>query len=517
MADPIRIVFGDEADSEELRSKLARPISIRLCDGGDWNQQLLLLTLVDLLRRVLPRVEVDLDDENVPAHSKLPPGPATLRARINEVSAFGREVGVDAGEQDALKVLVGANADQQASAPALHVNGRGWASFVGTEPGAISVDEGLNPIGPLTAACRAAAAIVGRLLGETDTLAARAYWDALDPRAPMATAPEREPATLGRRVEALLMGCGSIGGAVAYAFARTPGIGGELILLDDQALEDRNLAKAILARPDDVAAGRNKVDVAADELGFHRDLILTPRVKTLANHVAERPRAEPLPLVLCAVDSIESRRELQDSLPLEVVNGACDGADAFVSGHITDAGPCVYCLHIEQVLDSAATRIRLIEGTTGMPARAAAELIEKRVPLSATHLIKIERYRGLKNGALARYLGETLDQLYESELRYGEQHLDLAQGTRVAIPAPWVTALVGFLVAAEALKYGHPNLQAHRLGPAGESGLRYHEHVGEPSGIVTNLPPRFPGQECLCNDERRLRLMHERYRTPVQS
>ena len=518
MADPIRIVFGDEADFAELRAALGRTVSIQLADPSDWNQQLLLLALLDLLRRVLPCVRVELGGADVAAHPDLPPGPDALDARVEEVAGFGCEPGVCA-DQTAVQVVIGAGG-QQEEPPTLHVDGRGWQSFVGTEPAAIDVDEGANAIGPLTAACRAASAVVRGLLAEpgeeSSSWPERAYWDALAVGAPTPTPPDRAPAPLQPRVEALLMGCGSIGGAAAYALARTPGLEGALDLLDAQALEPPNQSKAILARPADAVAGRAKVEIAEAELA-HLHLDVDPQEMALADYVAGSPAERTLPLVLCAVDSVESRRELQDCLPLEVVNAACDGADVFVSGHLTDAGPCVYCLHIERVLNAEAARIRLIEGATGIPARAAAELIEKRAPLNPTHLTQIERHRKMKQGALARYRGATLDRLYDSALRYGEEHLDLEAGTRVAIPAPWVTALAGFLLAAEALKHGQPELREHCLGPTGGLGIRYYEDLAMPSGIVTNQPPRFPGQECLCNDPRRLRLLHERYRTSVEA
>lgn len=44
--------------------------------------------------------------------------------------------------------------------------------------------------------------------------------------------------------------------------------------------------------------------------------------------------------------------------------------------------------------------------------------------------------------------------MYRSEFLYGEARLRLEGGTEAAVPAPFVTALAGFLLAAEALKAG---------------------------------------------------------------
>lgn len=513
MIDPVRVVFGGEAANDALREKLAGTVAIQLADHSDWNQQLLLLALVDLLRRLLSSVEVNGVDD-VAAHVDLPPGPATLSERLELVSSYGCPAG-DCPEETAAEFVIGAGSDDGWPDGAIHVNGRGWVSYVGRAAGAIALDEGSNPIGALSAACRAAAVVVRKLVEGDDGMPGEgSYWDSLTLAPVSIDAPSRPPAPLQPNVEALLMGCGSIGGAVAYTLARAPGLAGELILLDSETLEDRNQAKAILARPDEIENRREKVDVAAEELD-HSGIESLPRRLSLEDFVASRPREQTLPLVLCAVDSIASRRELQDCLPLEVVNAACDGADVFVSGHVTDQGPCVYCLHIEQVLDSEAARINILARETGIPPRAVAQLVDQDVPLNQTHLTAIERHRGLETGALDRYCGQTLEELFESALRYGEQHIDLDDETRVAIPAPYVTALAGILLAAEALKAGQSDLHPYRLGP-GALGIRYYEAVGDAGGMLTD-PPRYAGGECLCNDPRRLRLLKARYQLDAQA
>lgn len=518
MLDPVRTLFGDDSATAVVRERLGGTVQIELADPSQWDQQILLLALVDLLRRVLPSVEVVLESETE-AHPSLPNGRTTLIERVTEVSDYGCETS-PAGAEPAAVIVVGARATGEESGAAdIHVSGSGWISYLGLDPGTIDTGEGMNPVGPLAAACRASSAVLGLLLGEHSPwppLTEPCYWDALDNAPPSASPPKRAAAPLHPRLKALLMGCGSIGGAAAYTWARVPDLAGELSLLDPQTLQERNRSKAILARPHDVAANTRKADVAEAELAAHvADLDVKVEPISLADFVAGRPREQPLPLVLCAVDSVESRRELQDCLPLEVINAACGANDINLSGHVTDNGPCVYCLHIERVLDREQAQISILVAETGMPPQQIAVLISQRAPLEINHLRGIERHRQLEAGALDHQRGRTLEQLFRDEILYSEQRIDVGEGGQVAIPAPHVSALAGILLAGEALKACQEELAAHRLGPYG-SAIKYAEDLTRPGGLLSNAA-RYPGPECLCNDPRRLRLLRERHQLSVQA
>jgi hypothetical protein len=69
-------------------------------------------------------------------------------------------------------------------------------------------------------------------------------------------------------------------------------------------------------------------------------------------------------------------------------------------------------------------------------------------------LRRIENNRGLELGSLAPHEGRTIDATYRSEFLYDEARLWLQGGIEAAAQAPFVTAPVGFLLAAETLKAG---------------------------------------------------------------
>lgn len=497
------------ADEDELKAALGQTVRVALPPGTPrWRHQLIALALVDMLGRLFPRIEV-VCDAGARADPQLPPGPALLAERLEEVRRHGVEPEPLGDPQ--LTVRVGAGADEAD----IYVDAREWQSYVGTRPSQLPDEDGRAiAVGPLASSCRAAAQVFQRLLAELlpgTTAIESSYWSALtyekgegpfaDPELPVPT-----------RLEAVLVGAGSIGGAAAYLFARTPQLDGELDLVDPQALEEHNPDRALLATQRAAAGGAIKVELAAAALE-HLPLAARPQRMTIAEFVAARPREQTLPLVLSAVDSAWARREIQDCLPLELVNAACNPTAIAVSGHVTGDGPCVYCLHLPEVLDSERILVKLIAAATGLPPMTVIPLMIDHVKLSDDHLRAIERNRGLALGTLQQHRGAEIEDLYRAALLYGEVAIRTASGLEAAVAAIFVTALAGFVLAGEALKAaGGEALAPYRLGVRGQLGTKYEESLfHSPNTSLVAPARRHEGSECLCRSPRRLRIMRQRY------
>jgi molybdopterin/thiamine biosynthesis adenylyltransferase len=508
----IRTLAGEEGMPPHVAERLARPVRVVVTHTERWASQIAACCLVDLLGRLLPKLVIDVDPAAA-AHPLLPPGPVTLAERLEEARhhALIDPAPSAADASAALTIAVGggsAHAD-------IHIDGSGWVAYLGEAPPIDLPDDDRNPIGPLTAACRGASQVVQRLLGEllpTTTRVPGGFWSAFtmgpwDPQATTGTPLSGTPC-----VDAVLMGAGSIGGATAYALARVPGLIGRLYVVDPDALEEPNSRKALLARRHDIAGAREKQEVAKAELDHHAHLHVTGHRASLAQFVAARPHNDPLPLVLCAVDSIPARRELADHMPLEAVNSACGDSDISISGHRTDDGPCVYCLYITTVLDGERARSRIIARDLKIPKLTIDELRTYRTPLDRNHLTVIERRRELEPGALDRYVGKTIDELFDAEFLYGEVTLRGEDHARAALQLAFVPALAGILLAGEALKAGAGQaLAAYRLGPRSELKTEYTESLlQQPVGML-HSPPRSAPSACLCHSTRRLGLMRTRY------
>lgn len=506
----LRLIAGSEtAGDQVLRILDETTIRVELEARPPWRRQVLAWALVDLLGRLFPRIEVR-GAEAAPAHALLPPGPALLRDRLESARTHGISPQPAAGDP-AVTIVIGEGAAVEG---AVYCDGDGWQSYLGPASSELLGDGDEDvPIGALAAACRAAAHAFALAMVEL-----RGLPHALDPTYSSALTyqaadrPLDDPVLRApSRVHAVLGGAGSVGGAAGYAFARVPDLGGELDIVDPQVYEPHNPDRALLATEARAAARAEKAQSVADVLSHLPDLHARPFRGTFETWVASRPIG-PLPLALSTFDSIDARRELQDSLPLDVINAACGEDDIAVSGHRTDDGPCVYCLHIAQVLDTERITFKLIVATTGLPPRLVQAWMEQHVRLDASALAQIERNREFAPGTLSTFVGCTLLELHRRGLGYGEEALQTDEGT-AAVAAPWVTALAGFLLAGEALKAGdHETFSTFRLGPWAPGRTHYAEELyASARHAIVSPVPRWEGTECLCRSTRRLRLLAERY------
>ncbi len=514
----LRVIQRGADDGEaDICALLDQTVRIVLPSGTPpWRHQLLAVALVDQLGRLFPRIEI-VSESDAPADPRLPPGAGRLVERLEAARARGFAPAPPTDE-----VAVTAAIGPAAGDADVHVDGTGWQSYVGAQPSRLhGDDDSVVPVGPLIAACRGANQVVQLVLGERLAQPAQtiesSYSSALTYQC--STEPFDDPAlTPPLRLEAVLVGAGSIGGAGVYLFANVADLAGELDVVDDDALAEHNPDRAILATEELAARGAVKVEVAADALAHLPALDARPHRQRFEEFVAARPREAPLPVVLSAVDSVASRREIQDAVPREVIDAACGLDQISCSGHGTDEGPCVYCLQVENVLDSERIKYRLIAQATGLPEPTVIALLVKETPLTSQHLAAIETHRrahgeSVPVSAFDSYLGKTLDTLYREKFLYGEALVTTEGGGQAAVAAPFITALAGFLLAGEALKAAAGGAYApFRLGPRGEIATMYREDPwSSPVNALLLNPPRWPTSECLCRSPRRLRLLRARY------
>jgi ThiF family protein len=510
------IQSGSEEQNQAILAALDDPtIRILVPAEPDVSDQLLALALVDLLGRLFPRIEVPCPSD-IAADPRLPPGAPSLAERLEEARAHGCAA-LPTGEAS-FTIALG-RTDTGAD---LYADGHGWHSYLGSTPSRLPHDaDETIPVGALVGACRAAAHTFTQLL--EGFVAAREiptgeYFSALSYRTETGPFSEAVP-ELGGRLDAVLVGAGSIGGALVYLLARCPGLTGALAIVDPQSLDEHNLDRAILATAADTRAKSAKATVAAEALAHLPGLDVDPREERISQFLASRGREEMLPLLCSAVDTFDSRREIQDCLPLELINAACNPAEVMISGHRTDDGPCVCCLHMAQVLDAEQIRARLIARDTRVPFGQVVAWMNQRVQLPSQALRGIEINTHRSAGSLEPYAGRTIEELWSEQFMYGATKVGTDGGAVAQVAAPWVTALGGFLLAGEALKAAAGGAyDAYRLGPrAGAPGLRYVEAVYvSPRHAQLTVPARWEGSQCLCNSPRRLRLLRERYGLSVR-
>jgi hypothetical protein len=506
----VRFLSGGDDDKRALLDLLDKgTVGLLLADLPSWHDQVLAITLVDLLGRLFPRLA--LANTTAQSDPSLPPGPASLYDRLAAARAHGGLARVAPGTPD-LTIAVGA-----VDGPAdVFVAATGWQTYLGPVPGRLPETDDRCSVGPVAAACRAAAVAFTRILGE---LAVRpeqtqGYADILT----YAHGPE--PLPEGDRpvpafLNAMLVGAGSVGGAVVHTLKYLPALEGRLAVIDPQPLEPDNPGRALLATAAAAAERTGKVDVARDGLAHH-GIVVDPARKTVTQWHAEQPPRTALPLVLTAVDTAKARRAIQDCLPYRLINAACSPDEVQISGHVTGDGPCVCCLQMPQVTDRHLARKRMIAAATGLPEDMVSQLVTLGVPLEQPHLQQIERTQDLPGGSLAQYVGRPLLDVWNEQLIYGGTLVRGGGAMRGIVANAFVTALAGVLVAAEALKHDNPIEGQRLLGPTSETQYRESPYAGPLHGTLDNLP-RWPTDECLCRSTRRALIASQIYGTPIPS
>lgn len=506
----VRFLSGNDADMQEVLDRLdGATIAILLPERPSWHEQVLAITLVDLLGRLFSRLALPATAAH--ADPALPPGPAALSERLESSRAHGGLAPAAPGPPG-LTIAVG-DADGPAD---LHVAATGWQTYLGPAPGRLPPPADRCPVGPIAAACRAAAAAFTALLGG---LAARpqqtpGYADILT----YARGPD--PLPEGDRptpvvLNAVLVGAGSVGGAAIHTLSYLPGLDGTLTVVDPQQLDPDNPDRALLATAAAAAARTAKVDVARDALAHHHCAVVPAR-KTVTQWHAEQPPRTALPLVLTAVDSPEARRAIQDCLPHHLLNAACSANEVQISGHVTGNGPCACCLHMPQLTDRQTARKKMIAAATGLLEEHVSQLVTLGIPLEHQHLQQIERTQALPAGALGQYLRRPLLDLWNDRLVYGGSPVRAGGAVRGIVANAFVTALAGVLLAAEALKHDNPIDGQMALGPDSDTQYRESPYAGPLNGAFEN-PPRWPTHECLCRSTRRALIASEIYGTTIAS
>lgn len=508
MSDPrLRFLTGSPDDDEEVL-RLLDNSTIRVMSTvplAERRHQVLLFVLVDLLGRVFPRVDVAVEARTAAAPS-LPPGPPTVGARLKDIGRHS-PLGAQPGGEPVVTIHVGPGA----SDADIHVDASEWQSYLGTRESRLPAPRRECSIGPMAAACRAAATAYALVLAPVRQAAAppeESYRSSLSHR--VATDPLSDPFPESPDpLDLLQVGAGSIGGATAVALRYEIGLAGRLVACDYEQLDDTNPYRALLATAAAAAARANKAEELKAALAHHAGLEVKPHVRNVTEWEATLVGPTALPLTLVAVDSRESRELIQDALPLDVINAAVDGDVLAVSGHRTGSGACMCCLHMPAVLDAAQIKNRLIASATGISQGQVNELRVRSTPLADILLRHVELHRRLPPGALSAYAGRTLDDLYAAEILYNESVVMTTTGTRVAVAAPFVTALAGVLLAAEAIKRSTPALAPYALGPDGPA-IRYWENPYlSHHGWLDEHVPR--GEICLCRSTRRLRMLADLY------
>jgi hypothetical protein len=286
-----------------------------------------------------------------------------------------------------------------------------------------------------------------------------------------------------------LLGAGSVGSSAIYAALLIGITGGPVELVDPDSFRARNKLRYPVLR---AVVTDAKVSWLA-KLAHASGLELVAREMDVQGFLEQI--AEPPVVVLAAVsvDTPEGRRDATDVLARTTLNAGVGGMQLHVARHGFVEGACAYCQYVDE-----------------KPSLSGSQMLANMIGLSVERVIAIQQLEsGVVSEADAAEMaasglfqgrppqgGERLADLQRRI--YAQAAVQMGDGP-VLISTPFVSALAGLLLLAEALKESDDRLHPYRL-----SGRYELDMSGEPPPF-TQATTRDPSGRCLCHSPFRRR------------
>lgn len=381
----------------------------------------------------------------------------------------------------------------QPTKPHVHADHQGWAAALSTT--AAPGSSGNNVLAALYAsalACQHAFNTAFKsLIPQANLLDGDATWDLATGQegATPPDTPEIQPVG----VNLTIVGVGAVGQAIVHAFSVLPNLAGCIELVDHEFIDAGNTERYLLARPDHI--GQYKPQVARTILAHAHPLLrvtypapagqypmadqvpppiewtnrhalaasagspgwpITPRmfIEYLAPPLTylgwrEMDGTTPRRLVVAAVDSAVTRRDIQFGLHKHVLNVWTDSGEARntwgYSFHAIGNRQCMACQYHEPV-DDPGSALDFKARQVGWPTeRVRSHLENPTKVLTQEDLTDLQRQKGLSPQHLQQYLGKPLKRFIEGLCGQGAA----VGNDRVSPPpVPHVPAIVGIHAVA---------------------------------------------------------------------
>jgi hypothetical protein len=489
-----------EAVAEFLRStKIQITVSPEV--NTTFSGQVLVYQLATLLTRLFDHIEL-IGDEEAQCHTHLSLLSGPFLPALRNLLPTLRCLGSTPSPSKVVNVVVGTSAEEAH----IFLGAGPWSAKVSRmEPQ--SITEALNPIGSLAAGALGASEVFKEIFRDQlqGAIINDGYILSLLDYSHETSAEPLLPDQLS--IDATLFGCGSIGCGFLQGALLVPQLHGKLVTVDNGRFDEKNPYKYSLV---DWATGTQGPFKAVWTQQQTRSFT-TGRLKaeafvgTAESYVATLTSNYRIPLAISAVDTIEARFEIQDTLPQTIVNAGVDGTLAMVSTHNFGSGPCLACLGMQSNLES--WNAKTIAEKTGLSPERVYELIRGNEAMTTKDIDQIKARNVVKSELLRdvdTFVGQPLLSFW-NRVAYSETTLQIPTLPPVKITTAFVSAFAGVLLLAEVIKTLDSSLQAYRVNNSYQQQL-----LGIPAGGIFQYQ-REPNGWCLCHSSYRQMIYKGKY------
>lgn len=289
--------------------------------------------------------------------------------------------------------------------------------------------------------------------------------------------------------EVWLAGAGAVGNGFLYGLSLLNGLKGTINIVDNREITTSNLQRYILLDDSDIE--KSKATTAAKSFSENPNVNVKPIEKTIQDCFEEEVEDRKIDTLICAVDTIETRKQLQTLLPRLILNGWTRMDEFAVTRHEFDSKyRCLSCLY-DKVPKKEKNEMDNIAEQTGFSKDEVLTLIRGNVGLSVEHIERIAKYRDDTLENLTSWIGRPLQSFYHEAICGG---ISIATNTgEETVPLAHISALAGILLANELIKEKNYNA-------AIKHKVQFH---------MTNVPNKYLLQpelksldsNCICTDD----------------
>lgn len=452
--------------------------------------------MADLLVRLLARVYPTICVRSINSNDEF----------CNDLIALARKINpnIELALGATVEVVIGDPLDTVVAPLRIYLGSEGWTAFASAE-GPQRIGTSSNPFGSAVAACLGAANVFRAVFqGDRAVLDRNTIFTIAAPETK--EVPAKPSGDLG---ELVLVGCGAIGNATAWALSRVP-LSGLVHLVDHECIDLGNLQRYVLAD-------------RSDEGGFKADVLsryFSGTLKAAAHQLRLEEflqrRGHSWPRMLLGLDSARLRRFAQASLPAWIANAWTQPGDLGVSNHDFLNGACVNCLYLPE--HAIENEDQLIAKALGVPEKLqqVRTLLHNGEGVPMDLLSTISTALNLSIDRLLPFQGRPIRSLYVEGFCGGAVIALGANGMprqEVHVPLAHQSALAGVLLAAEAVK--------HCLGETERGTTITRIDVMRPVGSHLVQPAqKDPRGICICQDSdyrERYQLKYQERSAPVNT